>query len=160
MRYDNEKSLILPRAPGRRPEAEKVPTRVQCARVALPPWSPSAAEVVSQTPPLAQRLGGHGTTLQGIRKRGVVAHRVCPCQKGHKKKVSDGLSTPGRTGTERVKNRAGKKKSKIKDKNKGQQRWRRWRGGHVGATERLDRRWIDERNASFGVQYSIKFFFS
>jgi hypothetical protein len=27
--------------------------------------------------------------------------------------------------------------------------------GHVGATERLDRRWIDERKIHFGVQYSI-----
>jgi hypothetical protein len=46
MRYDNEKSLILPRASGRRPKAEKVPTRVQCAgthchhgRLTLLRWS-------------------------------------------------------------------------------------------------------------------------
>ena len=68
------------------------------------------------------------------------------------KKVSDGLSTPGRTGTERVLIKGQEKKSKLKDINRGQQRWR---GGHVEGTERLDRRWIDERKVSFGVQYSI-----
>ena len=77
------------------------------------------------------------------------------------KKVSDGLSTPGRTGTERVLIKGQEKKSKLKDINRGQQRWR---GGHVEGTERLDRRWIDERKVSFGVQYSISrkqsFFFS
>src|SRR5216683_2941231 len=49
--------------------------------------SPNVVEFSQMLLPSTPRNGGRGMILQDTRKRGVVAHRACPYQKGKKRKL-------------------------------------------------------------------------